>query len=176
MLVNRRCLDAQGIHVGHGHQQTNSPLAQRRNDVTVGTSLNHQPGTSRAMLELRLQMPLAGVLGNYAYEGEIARAQAQLSQAGDELDRTRRQAAVEQARLREDLDASAARVQAFDADIVPRARRVADMSELAYGRGAVPLVELVDARRTLRSVLLDQIAARADHARALAAWQLRAQP
>ena len=48
--------------------------------------------------------------------------------------------------------------------------------ELAYGRGAVPLVELVDARRTLRSVLLDQIAARADHARALAAWQLRAQP
>lgn len=150
--------------------------ALRRNDVTLGSSLNHQPGTSRAMLELRLQMPLAGVLGNYAYEGEIARAQAQLEQAGDGLERTRRQAAAEQARLREDLDAAAARAQTLEADIVPSARRVADMSELAYARGAVPLVELIDARRTLRIVLLEQIAARAELARSLAAWQLRAQP
>lgn len=149
-------------------------LAQRRNDVTVGTSLNHQPGTSRAMLELRLQMPLAGVLGNYAYEGEIRRAQAQLDQASDELERTRRQAVSEQARLLEDLRAAAARAQFFEVDITPRARRVAEMSELAYSRGALPLVELVDARRTLRAVLLDQVAARAEHARALAAWQLRA--
>lgn len=148
-------------------------LALRRNDVTVGTGLSHQPGTSRAMLELRMQMPLAGLLGNYAYEGEIGRAQAQLDQASDELERTRRQAAGELARLTEDLRASAARLQSFEADIVPRARRVAQMSELAYGRGALALVDLIDARRTLRSVLLDQIAARADHARALAAWQLR---
>ncbi len=153
-------------------------LALRRNDVTVGTGLSHQPGSSRAMLELRLQMPLAGMLGNYDYEGEIGRAQAQLDQAGDELERVRRQATAELARLAEDLRASAARLQGFEADIVPRARRVAQMSELAYGRGALALVDLIDARRTLRSVLLDQIAARAEHARALAAWQLRtaAQP
>lgn len=149
-------------------------LALRRNDLTVGTGMSHQSGTSRAMLELRMQMPLAGVLGNYAYEGEIQRAQAQLDQASDELERIRRQAAAEQAKLAEDLQSAAMRAQRFDADIVPRARRVAEMSELAYGRGALALTELVDARRTLRAVLLDQLAARADHARALAAWQLRA--
>lgn len=153
-------------------------LALRRNDVTVGTGLSHQPGTSRALVELRLQMPLAGLLGNYAFEGEIGRAQAQLDQAGDELERTRRQAASELALLGEELRAGAARLQSYEADIVPRARRVAQMSELAYGRGALALVDVIDARRTLRSVLLEQIAARADHARALASWQLRtaAQP
>lgn len=153
-----------------------SAQALRRNDVTVGTGLSQQTGTSRAMLELRLQMPLAGILGNYAYEGEIGRAQAQLDQAGDDLERVRRQAAAELARLSEDLRAASELVQRYDADIVPRARRVAQMSELAYSRGALALVELIDARRTLRSVLLDQLTARADHARALSAWQLRTEP
>jgi outer membrane protein, heavy metal efflux system len=48
------------------------------------------------------------------------------------------------------------------------------MAELAYAKGAMSLTELIDARRTLRAVLLDDVAAKADYARALAAWQLRA--
>ncbi len=148
-------------------------LALRRNDVTVGASMSHQPGTSRALMELRLQMPLAGMLGNYGYEGEIARAQAQLAQAEDVLDRTRRLAIAEGTRLAEELNSAAVRAARFEADIVPRARRVAEMAELAYGRGALALVDLIDARRTLRTVLLDQTAARVEHARALATWQLR---
>ena len=36
--------------------------ALRKNDLTLGTSLDHLPGTSTRLLELRLQMPLAGVL------------------------------------------------------------------------------------------------------------------
>lgn len=150
-----------------------SALALRRNDVTVGTSFDHYPGTSTRLLELRMQMPLAGVLGTYAYEGEIARAQAQLDQAQDQLDKTRRAALADSARLGEDLRASAARAADFQDAIVPRARQVASMAELAYTRGALPLVDLLDARRTLRSVLLDEIAARADYARALSAWQIR---
>ncbi|MBL0421675.1 TolC family protein [Ramlibacter sp. AW1] len=153
-----------------------SAQALRRNDVTVGTSLSHYPGTSRALMEVRLAMPLAGILGNYGYEGEIARAHAQLAQAQDELDRTRRLAQGESARLAQDLQAARARAAAFEAEIVPRARRVADLAELAYSRGALPLVDLIDARRTLRAVLLEQLAARTDHARALASWQLRASP
>lgn len=150
-----------------------SAQALRRNDVTVGTSFDHYPGTSTRLLELRMQMPLAGVLGTYAYEGEIARAQAQLDQAQDQLDKTRRAALADTARLGEDLRASAARAADFQDAIVPRARQVASMAELAYSRGALPLVDLLDARRTLRSVLLDEIAARADYARALSAWQIR---
>lgn len=151
-------------------------LALRRNDVTLGTSIDHYPGTSRRLLELRLQMPLAGVLGSYGYEGEIGRARAQLDQAQDLLDKVRLVARAEAERLAQDLRSAAARAAEFQQAIVPRARQVAGMAELAYSRGAVPLVDLLDARRTLRSVLLDDVAARAEHARALAAWRLRHAP
>jgi cobalt-zinc-cadmium efflux system outer membrane protein len=153
-----------------------SALALRRNDVTLGTSVDHYPGTSRRLLELRLQMPLAGVLGSYGYEGEIGRARAQLDQAQDLLDKVRLVARAETERLAQDLRSAAARAAEFQQAIVPRARQVAGMAELAYTRGALPLVDLLDARRTLRSVLLDDVAARTEHARALAAWRLRHAP
>jgi cobalt-zinc-cadmium efflux system outer membrane protein len=150
-----------------------SALALRKNDVTLGTSFDHYPGTSRRLLELRMQMPLAGLFGTYGYEGEIARARAVLDQSQDQLDKTLAGAVAETARLGEDLKASASRAAEFEQSIVPRARQVTAMAELAYSRGALPLVDLIDARRTLRTVLLDDLAARADYARAYAAWQLR---
>lgn len=147
-------------------------LALRKNDVTVGASYDHFPGTSNRLVELRVQLPLGGVLG-YGYSGEIARARAQLEQAQDQLEKTRRAAAAEMERLAEDLSAASARAVSLRDRIVPRAEDVARMAEYAWGRGAMPLTELIEARRTLRAVLLEAIAARAEHARALAAWQLR---
>jgi outer membrane protein, heavy metal efflux system len=148
-------------------------LALRRNDVTVGASYDHFPGTSTRLVELRMQMPLAGVLGSYEYQGEIGHARATLDQAQDQLDKTRLAATIDQQRLLRDLEAAAARARTFQEDIVPRARQVAAMAELAYGKGASSLTELIDARRTLRTVLLDDVAAHADYGRALSAWQLR---
>lgn len=153
-----------------------SALALRRNDVTVGASYDHFPGTSTRLIELRMQMPLAGVLGTYDYQGEIARARATLDQAQDQLAKTRLAAALDDERLLRDLQAAVARARTFEADIVPRSRQVAAMAELAYNKGAMSLTELIDARRTLRSVLLDDVAAHADYARALSAWQLRQAP
>jgi outer membrane protein, heavy metal efflux system len=148
-------------------------LALRKNDVTVGASYDHFPGTSTRLVEVRMQMPLAGVLGGYDYQGEIARARAALDQAQDQLDKTRLAAALDHQRLLRDLDSAAGRARIFQEDIVPRARQVAAMAELAYNKGAMSLTELIDARRTLRAVLLDDVAAHAEYARALSAWQLR---
>ncbi|MBA2965624.1 MULTISPECIES: TolC family protein [Ramlibacter] len=150
--------------------------ALRRNDLTLGASLDHFPGTSSRLLELRVSVPLGGMLGAYGYDGEIARARATLDSTQDQLEKVRRQARAESGRLAEDLRSAAARAAEFEQAIVPRARQVAGMAELAYSRGALPLVDLLDARRTLRSVLLDDLAARADFARASTAWQLRQQP
>ncbi|RYY71684.1 MAG: TolC family protein, partial [Comamonadaceae bacterium] len=150
-------------------------LALRRNDLTLGTSWDHYPGTSRRLFEVRVQVPLGGVLGAYGYEGEIGRARAALDSAQDQLEKVRRVARAESGKLAEDLRSSAARAADYQQAIVPRARQVADMAELAYSKGALPLVDLLDARRTLRSVLLDDLAARADYARAASAWQLRRQ-
>ena len=147
--------------------------ALRKNDLTLGTSFDHYPGTSNRLLEFRVQMPLAGMFGNYGYQGELGRATAQLAQAQDLLDKTRLSAALDISRLQQDLLAASQRALTYQNAIVPRARQVASMAELAYSKGAMSLTELLDARRTLRAALLEDVTTRADHARSLAAWQLR---
>ena len=147
--------------------------AQKKADITVGTTYDHFPGTSNRLLEVRMQMPLYGVLGGYNFQGEIARAQAQFDQAQDVLDKVRRAASVDLQRLQQDKQGAAARALSFESTILPRARRVAEMAELAYNKGAMSLTELIDARRTLRSILIEDLTARTDHAKAAQAWLLR---
>jgi cobalt-zinc-cadmium efflux system outer membrane protein len=144
--------------------------AQKKSDITWGVSYNHYPGTSTALMALRMQMPLQW---GYGYEGEIGRASAQLALAESALEKTRRLARLELQRLQHELQSAAVRASAYDTEILPRARRVAEGAELAYRKGALSLTDLLDARRTLRATVLDAVAARSDHAKALGAWQLR---
>jgi len=44
-------------------------------------------------------------------------------------------------------------------------------AEFAFSRGAISVLEVLDARRTHRAVQLEALAARTDHAKALAAWR-----
>ncbi|MBI2746872.1 MAG: TolC family protein [Burkholderiales bacterium] len=144
--------------------------AQKKSDITWGVSYNHYPGTSTALMALRMQMPLQW---GYGYEGEIGRASAQLALAESALEKTRRLARLELQRLQHELQSAAVRASAYDTEILPRARRVAEGAELAYRKGALSLTDLLDARRTLRATVLDAVAARSEHAKALGAWQLR---
>ncbi len=144
--------------------------AQKKSDITWGVSYNHYPGTSTALMALRMQMPLQW---GYGYEGEIGRASAQLALAESALEKTRRLARLELQRLQHELQSTGVRAAAYDTEILPRARRVAEGAELAYRKGALSLTDLLDARRTLRATVLDAVAARSEHAKALGAWQLR---
>lgn len=147
--------------------------ALKKSDVTVGASVDHYPGTSTRLLEVRLQMPLQW---GYEYQGEIGRAQAQLSQAQDLYAKVLLSANTEMQQLQLQALASSERAQRYQNHILPRARRVAEGAELAYQRGAMPLTDLLDARRTLRTTLMEASSAQADAAKALGAWQLRSQP
>ncbi len=147
-----------------------SSSAQKKSDITVGVSYDHYPGTSTALIALRMSMPLQW---GYGYEGEIGRAGAQLAQAEAALEKIRRLTRAELQRLQHELQSAAVRANAYDAEILPRARRVAEGAELAYRKGALSLTDLLDARRTLRTTVLDAVAARSEHAKALGAWQLR---
>lgn len=144
--------------------------AQKKSDITWGVSYDHYPGTSTALVALRMSMPLQW---GYGYEGEIGRASAQLAQAQDALEKTRRLARLELQRLQHELQSTAARTEAYEAEILPRARRVAEGAELAYRKGALSLTDLLDARRTLRATVLEAVAARSEHAKTLGVWQLR---
>jgi cobalt-zinc-cadmium efflux system outer membrane protein len=146
--------------------------AQKYADITWGASYDHFPGTSTALVELRMQMPLQW---GYSYQGEIGRAAAQLALAQDALEKLRRQARVELQRLQHEALSTAQRARIYENNILPRARKVAEGAELAFSKGAMSLTDLLDARRTLRATLLDALAARTEYARAAGAWQLRTQ-
>ena len=146
--------------------------ALRKADVTIGASIDHYPGTSNRLLELRAQMPLTW---GYDYQGEIGRALAQRQQAEDQLEKTLRDARAELRRLQLEAQTASARARQYEQDILPRAREVAQTAENAYTRGGLALTDLLDARRTLRATLLDALATRADAAKAAAAWRLRSQ-
>ena len=145
-------------------------MAQKKSDVTLGSSIDHDPRVSRRSLELRFSVPLQW---GYGYEGEIGRAQAQLLQAQDLYEKTKVDARANLQRLLEELRTATQRQGLYEKDILPRARRVAEQAELAYTKGASSLTDLLDARRTLRSTLIEAALTRADYAKAHLAWQLR---
>lgn len=149
-----------------------SAAAQKSADITIGSSLDHYPGTSSRLLELRMQMPLQW---GYQYQGEIARAEAVVDLAQDALEKTRRTALSELQRLQQELLTAAQRALRYDNDILPQARKVAAGADLAYSKGALSLTDLLDARRTLRATLLEALNARTDFAKARSAWLLRTQ-
>jgi len=148
-------------------------LAARRSDLTWGVSVDHFPGTSTRLVELRLQMPLQ--IG-YSQQGEIGRGRAQLQQAQDLAAKTRLMAEADLNQAWLDLQASSTTLAVHEAELVPKARQVLAQAELAYQKGAMPLTDLIDARRSLRAAVLDALAARADHARAAGAWALLTDP
>ncbi|MEY2621184.1 MAG: hypothetical protein RIT26_1004 [Pseudomonadota bacterium] len=140
-------------------------LAQKKSDITWGGSVDHYPGTSNRLLELRMQMPLQW---SYQYQGEIARAQAQVTQSEDLLAQARLQARTELDGLYQSFVAARERWHAHRDDILPQARQVQEQAEVAYQKGGLSLTDLLDARRTFHNTWLEALAARQAHANAWA--------
>jgi cobalt-zinc-cadmium efflux system outer membrane protein len=141
----------------------------RTRDVTVGAQLERVPAsTAGVTFGVNLSIPL---YARYGFEGEIARAEADYTTALLTRQKVVNQAEADAARARAALDAARQRLASFEADIAPAARKALDAIEFAYARGAAGLTDALDARRTWRATQVDLAAARADHAKALAAWR-----
>lgn len=157
--------------------QLDSALALQKNDITLGTAYDHFPGTSNRLLTFRMQMPLQlGAFGGYTFQGEIAKAEAQLAIADAALERTRHAAKSDAQRLAQDLASSQQRAASYNQNIAISAKRVADQAELAYSKGALSLTDLLEARRTWRATALETIAAQTDFEKAHTAWHIRFTP
>jgi outer membrane protein, heavy metal efflux system len=150
----------------------------RTRDVSVGASYDHYPvnpsyaqgsgagtGSSYGVF---MSVPL---FVRYYYEGEIRRSEVDYGAAMEALDKVRAQARTDIARAFSDLQATAERLQRYDESLLVEARRAADSAEFAYKNGAIGVMDLLDARRTLRAIQVDAASARNEHSKALAAWQ-----
>ena len=151
----------------------------RSRDVTVGVQFTHSPvdpvanGTSANYWGLGVSVPL---FVNYEYEGEIRKAEVELAAAQDGLERVRALAVGEIGRARADVEAAADRLVRFRGELAKDAERAAEAAEFAYAKGALGVIDLLDARRQLYAVRLEAAAAGADYARALAAWTAAVTP
>jgi cobalt-zinc-cadmium efflux system outer membrane protein len=143
--------------------------AQRTRDVVVGAQYERFPGSLPVnSIGFGVAIP---IFTGYDFGGDIQKAEVERYAALDALARARAIAGNELRRAAGDLDAAADRVQRFDGSLLAAANRSAEASEFAFRRGAISVLEVLDARRTLRAVRLEALAARNDYAKALAAWR-----
>lgn len=144
--------------------------AQRTRDVTIGAQYERwiPGGTPTNSVGVGISVPL---FTGYDFSGDIQKAEVERYAALDALARAQAIAGNELRRAAGDLNAAAERVERFDTSLLAAATRSAEASEFAFSRGAISVLEVLDARRTLRAVRLEALAARADYAKALAAWR-----
>jgi cobalt-zinc-cadmium efflux system outer membrane protein len=169
-LIDRRAdVRAAGARVQAAQKAWDLARALRTRDITVGIQYEHFLGdTHNNTYGVGVSVPL--FLG-YAFEGEIRRADAALTAARDNLDRTRAVARGEVARALADLDAATERISRFDGELLKQADQAAGAAEFAYSHGAVGVMDLLDARRTRQAIRIEAATAHADYAKTLAAWR-----
>ena len=148
--------------------------AQRVRDVGVGLQFDHWPvsssnasGTGNTV-SVSLTVPL---FVRHGLEGEIARAEADVANAREALRRAQLVARSDLAQARSRWVAAAARWRLATDELTPAAERVAAGAELAYRRGATSLLDVLDARRSLRTARIERINAEADGAKAAAEFE-----
>lgn len=150
-------------------KQRDLARSQRTRDVTVGAQFERYPGTQPTnSIGFGVSVPL--FIGN-DFSGDIERAEVDHYAALDLLEKVRAIAATDMTRAASDLRAAAERRVRYEGSLLSAAQRSADAAEFAFQRGAISVLEVLDARRTLRAVQLEALAARADYAKALHAWR-----
>lgn len=146
--------------------------AQRKRDITVGVQLEHNlQNNPTNSYGFGVSMPL---FVWHEYEGEIARAEADLDMARHNYQRVKALALGDMDQAGSGLRSAEDRRRRLETGLLADAEKVAKAAEFAYTKGAMGIMDLLDARRTLRQVQIEAATARADHAKALSAWRLQA--
>lgn len=146
-------------------------LAQslRTRDITAGIQYERYPGdVANNSMGFFVSVPL---FTRYYYDGEIRRAEVEFQAANDNLDRVRALALNEINRAQGDAQSAADRVRRFREALLAAAEKAAAGAEFAYSRGAIGVMDLLDARRQLYAARLEAATVQADYAKALAAWR-----
>jgi cobalt-zinc-cadmium efflux system outer membrane protein len=169
-LSSRADIKAAKLRVESAASQLDLAQALRKSDITAGVQYDHWP-TSNAntngtgdTISFTIGLPLSV---NHSYEGEIARADSEYEAAKEALAHTEANAKIEWKRINADVASAETNLEILQKEQLPRAEDVASTVELGYKKGALSLLELLDARRMLRQARLDTVNARANLARAV---------
>ena len=147
--------------------------AQKTRNVTVGVQYEHNlQNAPTNSYGFGVSVPL---FIWHSYEGEIARAESDYATARQQFELQQMQANGQVAQARSVLLSARERYKRLENGLLADAERVAKAAEFAYTKGAMGLMDLLDARRTLRQIQIEAASARADYAKALSDWQIQAE-
>lgn len=169
-LSSRADIKAAKLRVESAASQLDLAQALRKSDITAGVQYDHWPtsnsntnGTGDT-ISFTVGLPLTI---NHSFEGEIARANSDYDAAKEALNHIEANAKIEWERINADVASAETNLDILQKEQLPRAENVASTVELGYKKGALSLLELLDARRMLRQTRLDTLNARANLARAV---------
>lgn len=169
-LASRTDVKAAKLRVEAASQQLELARAQLKSDITAGVQYDHWPtsgnnatGTGDT-ISFTLGFPLTV---NNHYEGEIAIATSNYDAAKEALVHIQANAKSEWQRMNADMGNAQENLQLLQKELLPHAEDVARTVELGYAKGALGLLDLLEARRILRQTRLDTLSARASLARSI---------
>ncbi len=172
-LEQRPDLEAARRRLAAAEADRDLARARKSRDVTLGVQYEHNMQNAPTnSYGFGVSVPL---FIWHEYEGEIARAESELDAARLQMEQQQAQAVGQVAQARSALLSARERVKRLEGGLLLDAERVAKAAELAYTKGAMGLMDLLDARRTLRQIQVEAASARADYAKALSDWQLQAE-
>jgi cobalt-zinc-cadmium efflux system outer membrane protein len=148
-------------------------IAQRTRDVTIGVQTERSPSLGGNVFGLSASIPL---FVNNDFSGDIARADADLASAQEDLERVKGLVRTDAARAAAQVASALERAQRLEQTSLPEAARAAQAIDFAFSRGAATLTDLFDARRQLVAVRVEALSARADYSRAVLAWREAVHP
>ncbi len=141
--------------------------ALRYPDVTVGVQYERADGDVGVGNSVGLGVSVPIPVRNQ-YRGEVDAAGVALARAEAEERKATSVATADIMIARQALTEANQRRQEFEQVQLPAARKAADVAEFSYKNGATSLIELLDARRSLRAVELGAIDAQSNQAQAIA--------
>lgn len=168
-VSSRADVKAAQLRVDAASQQLDLAQAKLKSDVTAGVQYDHWPtsasnatGTGDS-ISFTVGIPLTV---NHRYEGEIALANSDYAATKESLAHIEANAKIEWQRINAEVVSAEDNLQILQKDQLPRAEDVARTVEFGYKKGALNLLDLLDARRMLRQTRLDTLNAKANLARA----------
>ena len=155
------------------HQTRRLAMAQRTRDITIGVQTERSPSLGGNVFGVSASIPL---FINNDFSGDIARADADLASAQEDLERLKGLVRINAARAAAQAASALERAQRLEQVSLPEATRAAQAIDFAFSRGAATLTDLFDARRQLVAVRIEALGARADYSKAMLAWRESVHP
>jgi outer membrane protein, heavy metal efflux system len=122
-------------------------------DVTVGIGYAHDPSNltlDSADVGISLSLPLF-----YRYQGEVGKAVVSLNNAQLQSQQAEQAVRADVVSALAAWQSTHALVHRFEGDILNRILKVRKAAELAYSKGATSILDLIDAERNYKAMMLD---------------------